>query len=454
MPLNDVVSPVIQAFLAGQKQKLDRERNARDAQADEDTSKLRQQQAQQIAKEIKAFDGREDARLTAQHLANNINIHKGILDGSIPVKKIREQMAAIEGSGSGPMDTGGIGISDIVKTYASVGGKDREVQSPDAMLNQQAVNQQTMDQAKLPGLRAQADIGLGNQIKIQDRQFAQQNAAREDTQANQAEILDKTQGFTFGQNEATRANNEKIAKWRVTAQASEARLRENHQTRLNQARIDAADGRQQKTIALKNLVDEADVDDFVETNVRKNLGTHESIKLQGLAVARRIEQKSTALGLKIPWNKERETLTELNTFNEVLEEMKAVSQNVGDGAAIRSSLGNWNELGKLIESLNKRRPFLAKMLGVKGAQSDKDSALMGGSLAVTRGEGTAKENQQRYKTMQLLQASVFRKFYPKGTDRVQLMNAAEMYGVSKEALAIYEEEQDALNVPKEGRGKK
>jgi len=101
MPLEDVVSPVIAAFLAGRKVKQDKERLELQKRQEDDESKIRQAQAQKLAKEIAHFDKNAELEDQAKRINLKIgqrNLTKTVLDdieaGRLTIPQVVKEAAS------------------------------------------------------------------------------------------------------------------------------------------------------------------------------------------------------------------------------------------------------------------------------------------------------------------------------------------------------------------------
>jgi hypothetical protein len=449
MPLEDVVSPVIAAFLAGRKAKEDREKSVRDKQAAEDESKIRQQQAQKLAKEVAHFD--KNAELEDQQkqialtIAKNNMKHEfltGVAEGRYKIPQVVTEAAreaAMKGDWNDELVTPGMqgmlnrtptmGIPDKFDIGGGVEINRGEIMTPEEMNANKVANALAMIKPKVEEHRQTRAIDEASQGRILDKQFGQQNLAREDTQA-----------FTAGENVLNRASQEKRDANRTAAQEALAKLQRNTQLNIAAMHEAGANKRNKATIDAKAAVNDTDVDDFIKTNLVTPLMTRQGVTRLGKAAEQKITQKAALQGVKIITDADQKTLSELAQFNVITDTMTKLSKEIGNGATFTNYTGDWTSLGKSMKQLETFKPYLAKMTSVKGTQSDQDTKIAGGNLLELKGEGVAKTNQERIKALKRVQAGIFLSFFPKGTNPEQIINAADTFGIDQEGLKLLDEE--------------
>jgi len=448
MPLEDVVSPVIAAFLAGRKMKLEQEKTVRDKQAAEDESKIRQQQAQKLAKEVAHFD--KQAELEDQQkqisvaLARNNMKHEfltGVAEGRYKIPQVVTEAAreaAMKGDWNDELATPGLqgmlnrtptmGVPDKFDIGGGVEINRNEIMTPEEMNANKVANALAMIKPKVAEHTQIKAIDEASQGRLLDKQFTQQNVNREDTQS-----------FTAEQNEANRKARKEEAELRLKAQEIENRL--NRQSHWNIAAMqqEGAKERAQMGIDAKNLTDSSDVNDYVENNVANGLTTKERIAGLAKPLREAIYLNAAKKHYAIHDEKQQNTLNDLSVLNKIADKVQRLSNQIGNGAEITAATGGLTELGKELKALEIYKPVLAKLTSVKGTQSDQDTKIAGGNLVETWGLGVAAENKRRYNALLEMQADLFLEQFPEGTNLNQIEKAAKRYNINPKALKLVHE---------------
>ena len=450
MPLEDFVSPIIQAYLQGQQLKRQKERDILAKQEAEDESKIRQAQAQKLAKEIAHFD--KNAELEDQIKKSSIAIahnnlkHQFLTDVAEGRRKIPQVVieaareAAMQGDWNDELATPGIqGILDRTPRYGvpetfDIGGgvtmNRGEIVSPEEMRANKVANEQALNVPKIAFTQAANDIATVGQIKV----FGERNkfdvANREDEQA-----------FKTSERTGTQTWQEQMQEKRLNAQSSLAALERALKFNIVNIQQAGAKERTQMGIDAKNLFDSEEVDSTVESNIKTPLLTREGITKMGKAAENAITRKAAEKRYKIFKDADYKTLSELNQFNTIIDSMEKLSKEIGNGANVTKYTGDFTELGKQVKQLETYKPYLAKMTSVKGTQSDQDTRIAGGNLLELGGLGVAKTNRDRINAMRRIKAGTFMSFFPPGTNPEQIIEAANTFGITADDLKLLDEDQ-------------
>lgn len=448
MPLEDVVSPVIAAFLAGRKVKQDKERLELQKRQEDDESKIRQQQAQKLSKEIAHFD--KNAELEDQikkasiAIAQNNLKHSFLTDVAEGRRKVPQiaieaaREAAMTGDWNDELATPGMqgmlnrtptmGIPENFDIGGGVMMNRNEIVSPEEMTATKVANAVAMNAPKLALTQGESNIKEASQGRILDKTFGQQNLNREDTQL-----------FTSEQNEANRKSRVEEANLRIKAQELEGKLNRAAHWDIASMQQAGANEREGMRIDAKNMTDSDDVNNYVDTNVMNSLTSKERIAGLSKPYREAVYANAAKKGIMIHDEKQISTLNDLQQLNKIYDKVERISRMIGNGAEITAATGGLTELGKELKALDIYKPVLAKLTSVKGTQSDQDTKIASGNLVETWGTGVKAENERRKTALLEMQADLFLEQFPEGTNLTQIERAAKRFNINPKALkAVHE----------------
>ena len=440
MPLEDVVSPVIQAFLAGRKIKQDKERFELQKRQEDDESKIRQQQAAKLKKEVDRFDkvaAMEDERDKLQNQVQRMHlvsaITKGVEEGTINIPQQVVEAATEASGGTTPGMLGMLARTDKIGNapIAKIGGMDIDttgIPTQAEIIASRVARQRALLQPKVEEATALQGVKDASAMKIQDRVFNQQNLNREDTQ-----------GFTAEQNEAMRKSRLDEAQLRIKAQENEGKLNRASHWGIASMQQAGAKERAQMGLDAKHLTDSDDVNAYVDDNVMHGLTTKERIAGLSKPMREAVYANAAKKHIQIHDEKQQNTLNDLQVLNKITDKVERLSKMIGNGAPVTSATGSLTELGKELKALEIYKPVLAKLTSVKGTQSDQDTKIAGGNLVETYGLGVAEENKRRRDALMEMQADLFLEQFPEGTNLNQIEAAAKRYNINPKALKLVHE---------------
>lgn len=446
--MSDFVSPIIQAYLAGQKLKQGKEEFKLRKQQEEDESKIRQAQAQKLAKEIAHFDKNADLederkRIAVAILKNNLkhSFLTAVAEGrrkipQVVIEAARE--AAMTGDFNDELATPGMqgmlartpkmGIPENFDIGGGITMNRNEIVTPEEMTATKVANALAMNKPKIDLLREETSIKEASQGRILDKTFDQQNLTREDTQT-----------FTAEQNEAMRKSRLEEAQLRIKAQENEGKLNRASHWGIASMQQAGAKERAQLGIDAKHLTDSDDVNAYVDDNVMHGLTTKERIAGLSKSMREAVYANAAKKHIAIHDEKQQSTLNDLQQLNKIVDKVERVSKMIGNGAPLTTATGSLTELGKELKALEIYKPVLAKLTSVKGTQSDQDTKIAGGNLVETWGTGVKAENERRKNALLEMQADLFLEQFPEGTNLNQIEKAAKRYNINPRALKLVHE---------------
>jgi hypothetical protein len=439
--MSDFVSPIIQAYLAGQKLKQGKVDAELRKQAAEDESKIRQQQAQKLAKEVARFDKVAEMEDETRKLQNSVQrehlrsaLIKGVEEGTfkIPQKVIDAATLASGGVTSNEV-TDLINGRQVMRAPEKInfGGQEFDtsaIPTHDEILATKVANRRALIQPEVEFAARKQAIEDTSRNQLLDKQFGQANINREDTQT-----------FTSGENEKNRLARLEEAQLRERAQANEGRLNRASHWGIASMQQEGAKERAEMAIDAKNLTDSADVNAYVDDNVMNGLTTKERIAGLSKPMREAVYANAAKKHIAIHDEKQRSTLSDLSVLNKITDKVERLSKMIGNGAPVTSATGGLTELGKELKALEIYKPVLAKLTSVKGTQSDQDTKIAGGNLVETWGLGVAEENKRRLNALMEMQADLFLEQFPEGTNLDQIERAAKRYNINPKALKLVHE---------------
>lgn len=431
MPLEDVVSPVIAAFLAGRKIKQDKERFELQKRQEDDESKIRQQQAQKLSKEIAHFD--KNAELEDQikkasiAIAQNNLKHSFLTDVAEGRRKVPQiaieaaREAAMTGDWNDELATPGMqgmlnrtptmGIPENFDIGGGVMMNRGELVSPEEMTATKVANAaalqgvKTAAQKDLLGQKFIADKAL---LGIKEEGLDRRLADTEDHQVYLAGINNAAKD-TIARLQAKTSRDNNI---RATGTAKE----------VAQMRIDAA-----------GAVDEEDIEDAIKTNIQHGTLTQEGIRALGLKFGAALSKESAKRELRILTNKQDEDLQGVVQLGNIRKRVAKLVQAIGNGGPTGIVPGS--ELYQEYESIKSELGQLARRSGNVGSLSDNDINRTLKALPSLMGLNLRKHNEEKLNNLDETALTIFNHYYPpKVTNDRQRMNVAKKLGIPLERI--------------------